>query len=101
MIFAKHIVKLRTVPHQVLSRVIGFNRRHRRPHHPPLVRPRRFSRRCESVETVIRNRRLFLVGVVARPNEGRLPSRAMVATMKGGQTPRPGGQSTTWHTALQ
>ena len=51
-------------------------------------------------ETTIRKRRLFFAGAVARQNEGRLPSRVMLATMTGGESPRPGGQSKSWYRRL-
>ena len=37
----------------------------------------------------------------AQQKEGRLPSRAMFATMTGGEVRRPGGQPETWHRCLQ
>ena len=54
---AKHFAKLQTAHHQVLVRVIGFQRRFRANH---------AMTRCDSTETTIRKRRLLFAGGVAR-----------------------------------
>ena len=59
----------------------------------PPSRTRSFkTTRCESIETTIRNQRLFFAGAEARQSKERLPSREMFGTMAGGENPRPGGQ---------
>ena len=48
--------------------------------------------RCESIETTIRERRLFFGGVVARQSKERLPSQVLIGTMAGGENPGRGEQ---------
>ena len=39
---------------------------------------------CDSVETVVRKRRLFFAGAVAKKHNGRLPCRVMFGALSGG-----------------
>ena len=70
---AEHFAKLRTARHQVLLRVIGFQRwlcavdTTTRSYANPLKMTR-----CESIEATIRQRRLFFAGAVARQNQGAI-----------------------------
>ena len=92
---ADHFGKLRTVHHRVLLRVIDFQRRQRADNTTLSFAKALKNTRCESIETTIRKRRFFSAGAVARQRKGRLPSRAMCATMTGGEGRRPGGQPKT------
>ena len=56
--------------------------------------------RSESIETAIRKRRFFFAGSMARQSKERLPSRVMFGTMTGGENPRPGRKSKTWHRCI-
>ena len=99
---AKHFARLRTVHHQVLLRVIGFQRRQPyRLDYTTLSYPNAIKRtRCESIETTVHKWRRLFAAAVARQNEGRLPRRVMFGTMTGGVGPRPGGHSKTWRKGL-
>ena len=73
----EHYAKLRTVHHQLLLRTIGFSRRQRTDHVCMYKYVLSYSKalkqtQCESVETVVRKRRLLFAGAVARKNNGRL-----------------------------
>ena len=92
-----HFDKLRTTHHQVLLGVIGFQRRQRIDHTTLSYAKALKKTRRESTETTIHKRMLFFAGGVARQTKGRSPSRVMFGTMTGGEGPRSGGQSKTWH----
>ena len=83
---AERVAKLRRAHHQVLLRVIGFQRRLRLDRATLSYAKAHKMTRCESFETTIR---LFFAGVVARQSKERLPSRAMFGTMVGGDNSRP------------
>ena len=97
---AEHFVKLRAVHHQVLLRVIGFQRRQRADYTTLSFAKALKKTRCESIQTTIRKRRLFIAGAVARQTKGRVPRPVMFATMTGGEGRRPGGQPKNWHRCL-
>jgi len=97
---ADHFAKLRSAHHEVLLRVIGFQRRLRTDHTTLSYAKALRITRCESIETTIRKRRLFFAGAVVRQHEGRLPSRLMFGTIAGGGSPKPGGQPKTWPRAI-
>ena len=61
---AQHFARLRSA-HQVLLRVIGFQRRQRTDYTTLSYAKALKKTRCESIETTIRKRRLFFAGVVA------------------------------------
>ena len=83
---AEHFAKLQMAHHQVLLRVNGFQRRLRTDHTTPSYAKALQMTRCESIETTIRERRLFFAGAVARQSKERLPSRATFGTMAGERT---------------
>lgn len=97
---AQHFARLRSVHHQILLRVIGFQRRQRGDYRTLSYAKALKQTRCESIETTIRKRRLFFAGAVARQPKGRLPSRVMFGTMTGGEGRRPGGQPKSWQKCL-
>ena len=52
---------------------------------------------CDSVETVVRKRRLLLfAGAVAKKHNGRLPRRVMFGALSGGEKPNPGRPEKVW-----
>ena len=80
----EHYAKLRTVRPRVLLRIIGAQRK--RPDHRMTSYNRSFEiTRCESIETTLRTRRLFLwAGTLVRINGGRLPKkRIMFGNLEG------------------
>ena len=93
---AKHFAKLRTAHHQVLLRVIGFERRVCADHATLSYAKALKMTRCKSIETTIRKRRLVFLGAEARPSKVRLPSQVMFGTIAGGENSRPGGQYKNW-----
>ena len=79
----EHYAKLRTVHHRVLLRIIGAQRK--RPDHRMTSYNRALEiTRCESSETTLRTRRLFLwAGTLLRMSGGRLPKRIMFGNLEG------------------
>ena len=69
---APHFARPRSVHHQLLLQVIGFQRRQRTDYTILSYAKALKKTRCESIETTIRLRQLFFAGAVARQNEGRL-----------------------------
>ena len=59
---AQHFGRFRSVDHQVLLRVIGFQRRQRADYTILSYAKALKKTRCESIETTIRKRRLFFAG---------------------------------------
>ena len=55
---------------------------------------------CESVETIIRKRRLLFAGAVQRTTNERLTHRLMFGTMAGGENPAPGRPENNWAQCL-
>ena len=51
---------------------------------------------CDSVETVVRKRRLLFAGAVAKKHNGRLPRRVMFGALSGGEKPKPGRPQKMW-----
>ena len=79
----EHYAKLRTVHHRVLLRIVGAQRK--RPDHRMISYNRALEiTRCESSETTLRTRRLFLwAGTLLRMSGGRLPKRIMFGNLEG------------------
>ena len=79
----EHYARLRTVRHRVLLRIIGAQRK--RPDHRMTSYNRALEiTRCESIETTLRTRRLFLwAGTLFRMSGGRLPKRIMFGNLEG------------------
>ena len=55
---------------------------------------------CESVEMIIRKRRLLFAGGVQRTQNERLTRRAMFGTLASGENPGPGRPETNWAQCL-
>ena len=96
---AEDFAKLRTVHHQALLRVVGFQRRLRTDNTTLSCAKALKMTRCESIETAIRNR-TFFAEAVGQQSKERLPSRVVFETMVGGKNPRPGGQLKTWQRCM-
>ena len=91
----EHYAKLRTVHHQLLLRTIGFSRRQRSDHVLSYSKALKQTQ-CDSVETVVRKRRLLFAGAVAKKHNGRLPRRVMFGALSGGEKPKPGRPQKMW-----
>ena len=76
-ISAKHFAKFRTVHHQVLLRIIGFQRRRIIDQTTLLYTEAIGTTRCEGIDSTIRHRRVLLAGAVVRQTRGRLRSRVV------------------------
>ena len=50
----------------------------------------------DSIETVVRKRRLLFAGAVAKKHNGRLPRRVMFGALSGGEKPKPGSPEKIW-----
>ena len=90
----EHFAELRTAHHNLLLRIIGFQRRQRTDHLMSYAKALKKAQ-CESVETTIRKRRLLFAGVQRTTNE-RLTHRVMFGTMAGGENPGPGRPEKNW-----
>ena len=97
---AQHFARLRSTHHQVLLRVIRFQRRQGTGYTTLSYAKALKKTRCETIETTIHKRRLFFAGAVTRQNEGRLPRRVILGKMTGGEGWRPGEQPKSWHRCL-
>ena len=98
----EHYVKLRTVHHRVLLRIIGAQRK--RPDHHRMTSYNRALEitRCESIETTLRTRRLFLwAGTLIRMSGGRLPKRILFENLKGAVQRGQGGKEKEWTDCVQ
>ena len=91
----EHYAKLRTVYHQLLLRTISFSRRQRSGHVLSYATALKQTQ-CDSVETVVRKRRLLFAGAVAKKHNGRLPRRVMFGALSGGEKPKPGRPEKMW-----
>ena len=91
----EHFVGLRTAHHNLLLRIIGFQRRQRTDYLMSYAEALKKSH-CESVETTIRKRRLLLAGAVQRTTNERLTHRVMFETLAGGENPGPGQPEMNW-----
>ena len=96
----EHYAKLRTVHHRVLLRIIGAQRK--RPDHRMTLYNRAFEiTRCESIETVLRTRRLLWTGTLLRMSGGRLPKRIMFGNLEGAVRRGRGGNEKEWTDCVQ
>ena len=82
----ENFAKLRTAHHNLLLRIVGFQRRQRTDHRMWYAKALKKVQR-ESVETIIRKRRLLFAGAVQRTTNERLTHRVMFGTMTGGVNP--------------
>ena len=85
----EHFAELRTAHHNLLLRIIGFQRRQRTDHLMSYAKALKKAQ-CESVETTIRKRRLLFADAVQRTTNERLTHRVMFGTLAGGENPGPG-----------
>ena len=77
---AKHFARLRSAHRQVLLRVIGLQLRQHTDHTTLSSVKALKKTRCESIESIIRRRRLAFTGAVARRNDSRSHNRVMFVT---------------------
>ena len=96
----EHFAELRTAHHNLLLRIIGFQRQQRTDHLMSYAKGRKKAQ-CESVETTIRKRRLLFAGAVQRTTNERLTHRVMFGTMAGGENPGPGRPRENWAQCLE
>ena len=94
----KHYVKLRTLHHRVLLRIIGAQRK------TPDHRMTSYNRAleitgCESIETTLRTRRLLWAGTLLRMSGRRLPKRIVFGNLEGAVRRGRGGKEKEWTTA--
>ena len=94
----EHFVELRTAHHNLLLRIIGFQRRQRNDYFMSYAKALK-KEQCESVETTIRKRRLLFARVVRTTNE-RLTHQVMFGTLAGGENPVPGRSEQNWAQCL-
>ena len=85
----EHFAELRTAHHNLLLRIIGFQRRQRTAHLMSYTKALEKAQ-SESVETTIRKRRLLFAEAVQRTTNERLTHRVMSGTLAGGESPGPG-----------
>ena len=97
----EHYAKLRTVHHRVLLRIIGAQRK--RPDHRMTSCNRALEiTGCESIETTLRTKRLFLwAGTLLRLSGGRLPKRIMFGNLEGAVRRGRGGKEKEWTDCVQ
>ena len=97
----EHYAKLRTVHHRVLLRIIGAQRE--RPDHRMTSYNRALKiTRCESIETTLRSKRLFLwAGTLLRMSGGRLSKRIMFGNLEGAVRRGRGGKEKEWTDCVQ
>ena len=93
----EHFAELRTAQHNLL-RIIGFHRRQRTDYLMSYAKALKKAQ-CESVETIIRKRRLF-AGAAQRTTNERLTHRVMFGTVAGGENPGPGRPEKNWAQCL-
>ena len=82
----EHFAELRTAHHNLLLRIIGFQRRQRTDHRVSYAKVLKKAQ-CESAETTIRKRRPPFAEAVQRTTNERLTHRVMFGTMAGGVSP--------------
>ena len=96
----EQIAILRTAHHNLLLRIIGFQRRQRTDHRMSYGKALKKAQ-CERVETTIRKRRLLLfAGSVQRTTSERLTYRVVFGTMAGGVNPGRGRPEKNWAQCL-
>ena len=96
----EHFVKLRTIHHRVLLRIIGAQRK--RPDHRVTSYNRDLEiARCESTETTLRTRTLLWAGALIRMSGGRLPKRIVFGNLEGAVRRGRGGKEKEWTDCVQ
>ena len=96
----EHYDKLRTVHHRVLLRIIGAQRK--RPDH----RTTSYNRvleitGCESIETMLRTRKLLWAGALLQMSGGRMPKRIMFGNLEGAVRRGRSGNEKEWTDRVQ
>ena len=94
----EHYAKLRIVHHRVLLRIIGAQRK--RPDHR-MTSYNRALDGCESIETMLRTRRLLWAGTLLRMSGGRLPKRIVFGNLEGAVRRGRGGKEKEWTDCVQ
>ena len=95
----ERFAKLRTAHHNLLLRIIGFQRRQRT--NPRMSYAKALKKvQCESVETSVRKGRLLFAGAVQRTTSERLTHRVKFGTMAGGVNPGRGRSKKNWAQCL-
>ena len=79
---ACHYDTLRRVNHRFLTRCIGW-RRHNHANHPISYLDTLVKTGSESIDAILRRRRILFAGVVARMEDTRLPKYVMFGEMMG------------------
>ena len=96
----EHYLKLRTVHHRVLLRIIGAQRK--RPDHRMTSYNRALEiTGCESIETTLRTRRLLWAGTLLRMSGGRLPKRIVFGNLESAVRRGRGGKEKEWTDCVQ
>ena len=91
---------LQTTYHRLLLRVIGYRRK--RGAHRQMSDAQALKRvGCQSVEAVVRQRRLLVAEDVARRPDGRLPKRLMFGELAGEEDPGRGSPEQNWLICLK
>ena len=80
---AYHSDTLRRAPHSVLTRCIGW-RKHNSTDHPISYLDTLMKTGSESIEAILRKRRILFAGFVARMEDTRLPKCVMFGELMGG-----------------
>ena len=93
----EHFPQLRTAHHNLLLRIIGFQRRQRTDHLMSYAKALKKAQ-CESVEATILKRRF--ARAVQRTTNERLTHRVTFGTLAGGETPGPGRPEKKWAQCL-
>ena len=91
---ARHYDTLRGAHHSFLNRCIGWRTR-TRTDHPISYLETLVKAGSESIETILRKRRILFAGFVARMEDTRLPKCVMFGELVGGAA-SPGGQEKEW-----
>ena len=96
----EHYAKLHTVHHRVLLRIIGAQRK--KPDHRMASYNRALEiTRRESIETMLRTRRLLWAGTLLRMSSGRLPKRIMFGNLEGAVRRGRGVKEKEWTDCVQ
>ena len=96
----EHYVKLRTVHHRVLFRIIGAQRK--RPDHRMTSYDRILEiTGCDSIETTLQTRRRLRAGTLLQMSGGRLPKRIVFGNLEGAVRRGRGGKEKEWTDCIQ
>ena len=87
--------RLRRVHHSMLPRCLGW-RKWKRADHTLSYDDALAKTASESIESIVRKRRILFPGFVARMGEERLPQRVMFGEFVGGRATQGGKRKTEW-----